>query len=34
MSVNNMNVEKQQEQEQDKEQQSISDCTMLSIIGK
>jgi hypothetical protein len=34
MSVNNMNVEKQQEQEQDKEQQWISDCTMLSIIGK
>jgi hypothetical protein len=34
MSVNNMNVEKQQEQEQDKEQQWISDCTMLSFIGK
>jgi hypothetical protein len=34
MSVNNMNVEKQQEQEQDKEQQWISDCTMPAIIGK
>jgi hypothetical protein len=34
MSVNNMNVEKQQEQEQNKEQQWNPDCTMLSIIGK